>query len=156
MHAAKVITLQIESSVLDLVPHSLGRYVHYSRTIKETKCQKDLSANSDNKRLKGKITQPIAHTLQPIFNKFGCKLKLITLLQYYNASMNELLRPETSRPCAKALLIGCCSTAYTKHNDWNPSLSLVRRIIQKNIQDHNGISKQDHKVTEGKGPNGTS
>ena len=95
------------------------------------KRQGDPHFQGDNKRLKGQIPQPIAQALQPIFNKFGCKLKLSTLLQHANTNVKDLLGPESRGTCAKALLLGCCSTTCTKRHDWNPSSVLVRRIVQK-------------------------
>ena len=55
--------------------------------------------------LKGQIPQPIAQALQPIFNKFGHKLKLSTLLQYSNTNANDLLGSESRGTCAKELLL---------------------------------------------------
>ena len=93
------------------------------------KRQSDTQINGECKRLKGHMPQPIVQALQPIFNKFGCELKLSTLLAHDNANVDELLGPDNRGTCTKDLLLGCCSTCYAKRQDWNHTPALVHRIV---------------------------
>ena len=58
------------------------------------KCQSDAQFYGGAKRLKGKIQQPIAQALQPVFRKCGHKLNLSTVLQHASTNANESLGPQ--------------------------------------------------------------
>ena len=83
------------------------------------------------RKLQGQIPSPIATMLQPIFSKYGYKLRLNTLLRCANTNINEMLDTEGAGLCGKSLLLGSCIGTCNKKYNWKPPAALVNRIVQK-------------------------
>jgi hypothetical protein len=81
--------------------------------------------------MRGRLHPRIQQTLQPIFDKYGMKLKLRSLLTYAGTNVNDMLGPEYANHCGKSFLLGKCVENCTKQHNWNPPNPLVNRIISK-------------------------